>query len=146
MICTPRGEHFGHRTTMLILEQLKHYSWDAKVLIVQAAFSLEYGKFMYLPLTTQCQQQIENLFADLNGLLMVPQNTQHLPYFNSVVKKAMQMIECIIEWKRLISLGHDIKDVPTLAETFHQIPVVVYWAIFTFVSCTGQIDEFTDYK
>ena len=77
---------------------------------------------------------------------MVPQNTQHLPYFNSVVKKAMQMIECIIEWKRLISLGHDIKDVPTLAETFHQIPVVVYWAIFTFVSCTGQIDEFTDYK
>ncbi|KAG4394521.1 hypothetical protein AAZX31_20G046800 [Glycine max] len=146
MICTPRGEHFGHRTTMLILEQLKHYSWDAKVLIVQAAFSLEYGKIMYLPLTTQCQQQIENLFADLNGLLMVPQNTQHLPYFNSVVKKAMQMIECIIEWKRLISLGHDIKDVPTLAETFHQIPVVVYWAIFTFVSCTGQIDEFTDYK
>ncbi|XP_027342218.1 protein SIEVE ELEMENT OCCLUSION B-like [Abrus precatorius] len=146
MVCTARGDHYAHYTTMLILEQLKAYSWDAKALIVQAAFALEYGKFLYLPLTPQCRQ-LEKSLADLNGLLMIHQNTQHLIYFSSVVKKAMQVIECITEWKRLTSSGYDIKDVPTLAETLHEIPVVVYWAIFTFVSCTGQLDDFTsDHK
>ncbi|KAK7316623.1 hypothetical protein RJT34_00226 [Clitoria ternatea] len=142
MVCTGRGDHYAHHTTMLILEQLKAYSWDAKALIVQAAFALEYGKFMYLPLTPQCQG-VENSLADLNGLLLIQQNTQNLTYFSSVVKKVMQVIECITEWKRLTSAGYDIKDVPTLAETLHEIPVVVYWAIFTFVTCTGQLDDFT---
>ncbi|TKY50034.1 SIEVE ELEMENT OCCLUSION B protein [Spatholobus suberectus] len=142
MVCTARGDHYAHHTTMLILEQLKAYSWDAKALIVQAAFALEYGKFLFLPLTPQCQL-VEQSLADLNGLLGVQQNTQHLIYFSSVVKKVMQVIECITEWKRLTSAGYDIKDVPTLAETLHEIPVVVYWAIFTFVTCTGQIDDFT---
>ncbi|KAL2977342.1 hypothetical protein AAZX31_13G061200 [Glycine max] len=146
MVCTARGDHYAHHTTMLILEQLKAYSWDAKALIVQAAFALEYGKFLYLPLTTQYQMSEKSL-ADLNGLLMIQHNTQHLTFFNSVVKKVMQVIECITEWKRLTSAGYDIKDVPTLAETLHEIPVVVYWAIFTFVTCTGQIDDFTtDHK
>ncbi|KAL2322223.1 hypothetical protein Fmac_026602 [Flemingia macrophylla] len=149
MLCTPRGEHHAHRTTMLILEQLRHYSWDAKALIVQAAFALEYGKFVYLcPLVTgESLLQVERSLADLNGLVLVQHNTQqHLTYFSSVVKKVMQVIDCITEWKRLISARYDIKDVPALAETLHEIPVVVYWAIFTFVTCTGQIDEFTDYK
>ncbi|CAJ1965066.1 unnamed protein product [Sphenostylis stenocarpa] len=145
MVCTARGEHYAHHTTMLILEQLKAYSWDAKALIVQAAFALEYGKFLYLPLTTQYQQSEKSL-ADLNGLLMIQQNTQQLTFFNLVVKKVMQVIDCITEWKRLTSAGYDIKDVPTLAETLHEIPVVVYWAIFTFVTCTGQIDDFTDHR
>jgi len=131
---------------MLILEQLKAYSWDAKALIVEAAFALEYGKLLYHPLTKQYQHSEKSL-ADLNGLLVIQQNTQHLTFFNSVVKKVMQVIECITEWKRLTSAGYDIKDVPTLAETLHEIPVVVYWAIFTFVTCTGQIDDFTtDHK
>ncbi|KAK7401161.1 hypothetical protein VNO78_12480 [Psophocarpus tetragonolobus] len=142
MVCTARGDHYAHHTTMLILEQLKSYSWDAKALIVQAAFALEYGKFLYLPLTPQYQPSEKSL-ADLNGLLMIQHNTQHLTFFNSVVKKVMQVIECITEWKRLTSAGYDIKDVPTLAETLHEVPVVVYWAIFTFVTCTGQIDDFT---
>nr|KYP65124.1 hypothetical protein KK1_011353 [Cajanus cajan] len=149
MLCTPRGEQHARRTTMLILEQLRHYSWDAKALIVQAAFAVEYGKFVYLcPAVTATEWNVvERSLADLNGVVVVQQNTQqHLSYFSSVVKKVMQVIECITEWKRLISSRHDIKDVPALAETLHQIPVVVYWAIFTFVTCTGQIDEFTEYK
>ncbi|KAJ1394324.1 Sieve element occlusion, N-terminal [Sesbania bispinosa] len=145
MICTPRGDHYAHHTTMLILEQLKAYSWDAKALIVQAAFALEFGKFLYLPQIPQ--YPVENSLAELNGLLLIQQNTQHLIYFSSVVKKVMQVIECITEWKRLTSAGYDIKDVPALSDTLHEIPVVVYWAIFTFVTCTGQIDDFTtDYK
>ncbi|CAJ1965042.1 unnamed protein product [Sphenostylis stenocarpa] len=146
MICTPRGEHPVHCTTMLILEQLKHYSWDAKVLIVQAAFALEYGKFLYLlPLIAPCQQ-FESSFADLHGLLMVPQNKKNLTHFNGVVKKVMEVVECITVWKKLISAGHDIRDVPTLAESLQEIPIVVYWTIFTFITCTGEIDDFTRNK
>ncbi|XP_057429720.1 protein SIEVE ELEMENT OCCLUSION B-like isoform X3 [Lotus japonicus] len=141
MICTARGDHYAHHTTMLILEQLKSYSWDAKALIVQAAFALEYGKFLFLPQIPK--YPVERSLAELNGLLLIHQNTQHLIYFSSVVKKVMQVIECITEWKRLTSAGYDIKDVPALSDTLHEIPVVVYWAIFTFVTCTGQLDDFT---
>ncbi|KAK7306738.1 hypothetical protein VNO77_44694 [Canavalia gladiata] len=147
MVCTARGDNYAHHTTMLILEQLKGYSWDAKALIVQAAFALEYGKFLYLLPVASQNQQVEKSLADLNGLLMIHHNTQHLIYLSSVIKKVMQVIECITEWKGLTTAGYDIKDVPTLAETLHEIPVVVYWAIFTFVTCTGQIDDFTtDHK
>lgn len=141
MVCTQRGEHHAHHTTMLILDKLKAYSWDAKALIVQAAFALEYGKFLYLPQTTR--YPVEKSLAELNGLLTIHQNMQQLIHFSSVVKKVMQVTECITKWKRLISAGHDIKDVPALSDTLHEIPVVVYWAIFTFVTCTGQIEDFT---
>ncbi|KAK7333824.1 hypothetical protein VNO80_30603 [Phaseolus coccineus] len=146
MICTPGGEYPVHCTTMLILEQLKHYSWDAKVLIVQAAFALEYGKFLYLlPLIAPCQQ-FESSFADLHGLLMVPQNTKQLIHFNGVVKKVMKVVECITQWKKLNSEGHDLRDVPTLPETLQEIPVLVYWTIFTFVTSTAEINRFIDNK
>lgn len=141
MICTARGDHYAHHTTMLILEQLKAYSWDAKALIVLAAFALEFGKFSYIPQSPR--DQVEKSLAELNGLQNIHHNSQQLANFSNLVKKVMQMIDCITEWKKLASAGYEIKDVPVLSDTLHEIPVVVYWTIFTFVTCTGQIDEFT---
>lgn len=91
MICTPRGDHYAHHTTMLILEQLKAYSWDAKALIVEAAFALEYGKFLYLSQSPQQHQSLS--LAELNGLLIMRQNTEHLIHFSNVVKKVIKLYD-----------------------------------------------------
>ncbi|XP_015958468.1 protein SIEVE ELEMENT OCCLUSION B-like isoform X1 [Arachis duranensis] len=153
MLCTGRGDKYAHHTTMLILEQLKAYSWDAKALIVQAAFALEFGKLSHIPQSqSQSQSQgevvdqlleVEKSLAELNGLPSLRQKSEELVILNGLVKKVMQMIGCIREWKELISKEYEIKEVPILSQTLHQIPVIVYWTIFTFVTCTAQINYFT---
>ncbi|RDY07240.1 Protein SIEVE ELEMENT OCCLUSION B, partial [Mucuna pruriens] len=142
MICTARGEQYAHQTTMLILEQLRDYSWDAKVVITLAAFALEYGKFWQLaPIP---RDKLGKSLAELNGLQSIMENMQHLANFNSLVKKVMQMVQCITDWKKLITAEYNIKDVPSLTDTLHEIPVLAYWSISTLVTCTSHIDFLGD--
>ena len=142
MICTPRGEQYAHQISMLILEQLRAYSWDAKAVISLAAFALEFGKFWHLaPIP---RDKLGKSLAELNGLQNIMENTQHLADFNVLVKKALQVIQCITHWKKLTTEEYNIKDLPALADTLHEIPVLVYWAIITLVSCTSNIDSMGD--
>ncbi|TKY50031.1 SIEVE ELEMENT OCCLUSION B protein [Spatholobus suberectus] len=142
MICTGRGEQYAHQTTMLILEQLRDYSWDAKAVIALAAFALEYGKFWQLAPTPR--DKLGKSLAELNGLQSITENMQHLASFNSLVKKVMQVVQCITDWKKLISAEYNIKDVPSLTDTLHEIPVLAYWTISTLVTCTSHIDFLGD--
>lgn len=142
MIYTTRGEQYAHQTTMLILEQLRDYSWDAKVVIALAAFALEYGKFWQLaPIP---RDKLGKSLAELNGLQTIMENIQQLDNFNSLVKKVMQVVQCIIDWKKLITAEYSIKDVPSLTDTLHEIPVLAYWTICTLVTCTSHIDFLGD--
>ncbi|KAL2322224.1 hypothetical protein Fmac_026603 [Flemingia macrophylla] len=142
MIYTTRGEQYAHQTTMLILEQLRDYSWDAKAVIVLAAFAQEYGKFWQLaPIP---RDKLGKSLAELNGLHSIMENIHHLDNFNSLVKKVMQVVQCIIDWKKLITAEYNIKDVPSLTDTLHEIPVLAYWAITTLVTCTSHIEFLGD--
>nr|KYP67676.1 hypothetical protein KK1_024028 [Cajanus cajan] len=142
MIYTTRGEQYAHATTMLILEQLRDYSWDAKAVIVLAAFAHEYGKFWQLaPIP---RDKLGKSLAELNRLHSIMENIEQLDDFNSLVKKVMQVVQCIIDWKKLITAEYNIKDVPSLSDTLHEIPVLAYWAISTLVTCTSHIDFLGD--
>ncbi|KAK8468408.1 hypothetical protein PHAVU_006G021500 [Phaseolus vulgaris] len=142
MICTARGEQYAHQTTMLILEQLRDYSWDAKAVIALAAFSLEYGKFWQLaPIP---RDKLGKSLAELNGLHSLMENLQQLANFNNLVKKVMQVVKCITDWKKLITGEYNIKDVPSITDTLHEIPVLAYWTISTLVTCTSHIDFLGD--
>ncbi|XP_027933284.1 protein SIEVE ELEMENT OCCLUSION B-like isoform X2 [Vigna unguiculata] len=142
MICTGRGEQYAHQTTMLILEQLREYSWDAKAVIALAAFALEYGKFWQLaPIP---RDKLGKSLAELNGLHSIVENMQQLDNFNTLVKKVMQVVKCITDWKKLITAQYNINDVPSLTDTLHEIPILAYWTIITLVTCTSHIDFLCD--
>ncbi|XP_014522141.1 protein SIEVE ELEMENT OCCLUSION B isoform X2 [Vigna radiata var. radiata] len=142
MICTGRGEQYAHQTTMLILEQLREYSWDAKAVIALAAFALEYGKFWQLvPIP---RDKLGKSLAELNGLHSIMENMQQLDHFNNLVKKVMEVVKCITHWKKLITGDYNVKDVPALTDTLHEIPVLAYWTIITLVTCTSHIDFLGD--
>jgi len=142
MICTGRGEQYAHQTTMLILEQLREYSWDAKAVIALAAFGLEYGKFWHLaPIP---RDKLGKSLAELNGLHSIMENLQQLANFNNLVKKVMEVVKCITDWKKLVTAEYNIKDVPALIDTLHEIPVLAYWTISTLVTCTSHIDFLGD--
>ncbi|XP_047160737.1 protein SIEVE ELEMENT OCCLUSION B-like [Vigna umbellata] len=142
MICTGRGEQYAHQTTMLILEQLREYSWDAKAVIALAAFALEYGKFWQLvPIP---RDKLGKSLAELNGLHSIMENMQQLDHFNNLVKKVMEVVKCITHWKKLITEDYNVKDVPGLTDTLHEIPVLAYWTIITLVTCTSHVDFLGD--
>ncbi|KAK7401156.1 hypothetical protein VNO78_12475 [Psophocarpus tetragonolobus] len=142
MICTGRGEQYAHQTTMLILEQLRDYSWDAKAVITLAAFALEFGKFWQLaPIQ---RDKLGKALAELNSLHCVEENIEHLTNFNRLVEKVMQVVKCITHWKQMITAEYNVKDVPSLTDTLHEIPVLAYWTISTLVTCTSYIDFLGD--
>jgi len=60
------------------------------------------------------------------------------------VKKVMQVVKCITDWKKLITGEYNIKDVPSITDTLHEIPVLAYWTISTLVTCTSHIDFLGD--
>ncbi|KAJ1394325.1 Sieve element occlusion, N-terminal [Sesbania bispinosa] len=106
------------------------------------AFALEYGKFWHLaPIP---RDKLGKSLAELNGLQSTMENTQHLANFRSLVKKVMQVIQCITDWKKLTTAEYNIKDVPALSDTLHEIPVLAYWTIITLVTCTSHIDFMGD--
>ncbi|KHN37707.1 protein SIEVE ELEMENT OCCLUSION B-like [Glycine soja] len=142
MMCTARGEQYAHQTTMLILEQLRDYSWDAKAVIVLAAFALEFGKFWQLAHIPR--DKLGQSLAELNGLQSIMENIQHLANFNNLVKKIVQVVKCITDWKKMITAEYNVKDVPSLTDTLHEIPVLAYWTISTLVTCTSHIDFLGD--
>ncbi|KAG4401491.1 hypothetical protein AAZX31_02G000800 [Glycine max] len=55
MMTLPWGPENAHQTTLGILQQLRDYSWDAKVLIAIAALALEYGNFWNLQQVSEPQ-------------------------------------------------------------------------------------------
>ncbi|XP_015958470.1 protein SIEVE ELEMENT OCCLUSION B-like isoform X2 [Arachis duranensis] len=141
MICVGSGEkdEFADEITILILKQLRSYSWEAKAAISLAAFALEFGKFWHLALPPR-GDELGKWLAELNGIENLSENKEQLSRFNGLMKKVMEVIgECMTNNNE----EYNIEDVPALAETLHHIPVLVYWAIITLVTSATHIHSFT---
>lgn len=139
MMSTPHGEHNAHQTTIWILEQLKTHTWDAKAVIVLAAFSLEYGNFWHL-VQVPSGDQLGRSLAMMNKVQSIEKNRQAIADYNILVKNVLIAVEIITELERLSTKGYDPKDVPALSEALLEIPVVVYWTIITIVACANHVD------
>ncbi|CAL0299873.1 unnamed protein product [Lupinus luteus] len=143
LCCKPPGEENAHKTTLIILNKLSTYSWDAKAVLTLAAFALEYGEFWLLS-----QHQPTDLLAKSLAIIKrVPSLTKDLGKhriaileFNTLIKATLKVIELIFELEKLASI-HDTKDVPALIPALEQIPVDVYWAIITVAAIVTQIDS-----
>ncbi|CAN6677293.1 unnamed protein product [Malus baccata var. baccata] len=142
MSCKPPGEEIAHKSTLAILNKLSTYSWEAKAVLVFAAFALEYGEFWLLAQT----QQSDLLAKSVAILKRVPvllkptelqKRRQAVVELNVLIKTTLQVIECIFELEKLSA--YDPKDVPALAIAMDHIPVDVYWSIITIFSCATKI-------
>ena len=133
MITTPRGEHYVHQTTMWILQHLRTYSWDAKILVTMAAFALEYGNLVYLT-EIQTSDQLANSLKQLNQV-----QTRKVPPAAELVGLVMEVLQHIQEWATWAAVGYDTEQVPSLSDALQEIPVVVYWTLASIVACTGNI-------
>ncbi|KAB1221409.1 hypothetical protein CJ030_MR2G013133 [Morella rubra] len=130
---------------------LSSYSWDVKLLLTLAAFALDYGDFWLLaqlqsshppPLQSSLQ------FAKAVGIMkQVPAISKHpelqkhgkdIVDINNIVKATLGVANCVLESENLYSryMTYDIQELST---AMNRIPVHVYWAIATVVTCSTHV-------
>ncbi|XP_057948275.1 protein SIEVE ELEMENT OCCLUSION B-like [Malania oleifera] len=140
--CKPPGEDIAHKTTLAILNKLSNYSWEAKAVLTLAAFALDYGEFWFLA-QSQSSDQLAKSLAVLRRVPVITKpaalqkHKKALIELNSLIRDTLEVIESIFELEKLTS--YDPKDIPALAGIMDHVPVHVYRAIITVVSCATQV-------
>ncbi|XP_042479675.1 protein SIEVE ELEMENT OCCLUSION B-like [Macadamia integrifolia] len=98
-----------------LIKTLSSYSWDAKVVLVMAAFAVTYGEFFLL---------LEGVGAN---------KSKPLETLRSVIKAMVNLIDCIVNFSKLPN-----------QESLDQsvVETTVYWIIRSAVACVPQFFGF----
>ncbi|CAL1391622.1 unnamed protein product [Linum trigynum] len=139
--CKCSGSEDAHGSAMTILNMLAHFSWDAKLVIVLAAFGMNYGEF-WLIAQNYSSNQLAKAVAILKQLpeILELSNAQK-PRFDavrSVIKTMLDVGKCVIKFKELPS-QYITSDVEALSTALSHIPIAVYWTARSVVACASQI-------
>ncbi|CAN1774392.1 Protein SIEVE ELEMENT OCCLUSION B [Linum perenne] len=135
MSCKCSGGGDAHSTTMAVLDPLKSYAWDAKVVISLAAFAVNYGEF-HLVMQLLSVNPLAKSVAVLKQLPDIIEQANSLkPQFdalNKLITAVVDVTKCMVELKELPS--HYIgADTPAMSLALAHIPMAVYWAIRSIV-------------
>lgn len=131
----------AHTTTLSLFNMLNSYSWDAKVVLVLAAFAVSYGEFWLL-----AQLYPTNHLAKSIALLkQLPDILEHneslrtrFDALNHLVKEMMEVTKCIVELSQLPS-RYVTPDASAMSTAAAHVPTAAYWTIRSVVACMSQI-------
>ncbi|KAK7278465.1 hypothetical protein RJT34_23494 [Clitoria ternatea] len=141
MISTRGSPECAHQTTILILQQLRSFSWDAKALVTLAAFSLEYGEFWRLHRIPTSDQ----FGTSLKVLNQVP--SRKVPNdITDLVEFLVQVFRDIMEWGTWAAIGYETEEVHSLSDAMQEIPLVVYWTVASIVASIGNLVGTSEHK
>ncbi|TYJ07970.1 hypothetical protein E1A91_A11G042100v1 [Gossypium mustelinum] len=139
--CKCSGGGDAHATTMVLLNTLSSYSWDAKVVLTLAAFAVNFGEcWLVLQLcTTNSLAKSVALLKQLPDILEYSHTLK--PQFDALhklIKAMMEVTKCIVEFTELPS-QYISSDVPPMSIAVAHIPTAAYWTIRSVVACAAQI-------
>ncbi|MED6109770.1 hypothetical protein PIB30_036713 [Stylosanthes scabra] len=140
MIGTRSSKRCAHQATMSILQQLRHYSWDAKVMISVAAFCLEYGNFVYLDRAASSPDVVGNSLRQLNQIQTRKDSVNHQVMTELVKYIGQQVLLHVNHWAYYSTQDYyEEDDVPALTDALKSIPLLVYWTISSIVASTANL-------
>lgn len=133
---------------MALLNMLSSYSWDAKVVLTLAAFSVNIGEFWLIVqlCTTNSLAKSVALLKQLPDILEHSHNLK--PQFdalNNLIKAMMDVTKCIVEFTELPS-QYILSDVPPMSIAMAHIPTAAYWTMRSVVACASQIASLVGLK
>ncbi|XP_059657804.1 protein SIEVE ELEMENT OCCLUSION C [Cornus florida] len=134
-----------HAKTMILFGMLEHYRWDAKVVLILAAFVTIYSEFWLI-----MQVHPHNpLAASLAMLKQLPGDLTTLkPRFKALtilVKIMVDVTKCIIKFEGL-PLQHVALDNEALCVTKSRIYTAAYWIIRSALTCASEITNLIAFK
>ncbi|XP_057984782.1 protein SIEVE ELEMENT OCCLUSION B-like [Hevea brasiliensis] len=135
--CTDRD---AEETTMTILEkELQNYLWDEKLVIVAAAFAVNYGEF-YLLTQLDTPDPVAKNMAFLKQLQFIKEigsASQNLSgAINELIHAIMTVIKCVLQFSVLDPKYFEAEEQPS-APT--EIARATYWTIYSVVTCGSYI-------
>ncbi|CAN1153692.1 Protein SIEVE ELEMENT OCCLUSION B [Linum perenne] len=135
----------GHSTTVMILESLASFPWDAKLVLTLASFALHYGEFWLLA-QIYPSNQLAKAMATLRQLPLIMEHSGPLkPRFdalNKLIKAMLEVTRCLVQFKELPPT-YISADVPALSTALTHVPTAVYWTIRSIVASANQITLIT---
>lgn len=135
----------AYAATLEVFKTLSSFTWETKVVLALAAFSVTYGKFWLV-----AQPSPTNLLAKSIAILeqlpdMLADKEPWKPKFeapSNLIKTILKVTKCVVEfWELLSEYMTDGRGMPTAAA---HIPTAVYWTIHGMVVCTKRTMCLTD--
>ncbi|KAG6716115.1 hypothetical protein I3842_04G031000 [Carya illinoinensis] len=121
----------AHQTTLSIFHLVSSFTWDAKLVLALAAFTLTYGEFWLLAQIYSTNQ----LAKAMTFLKQVPSIIEHAGLLKPRFDALNDLIRAVLEVTRTV--------VPALSSALAQVPTAIYWTIRSIVACATQISSFT---
>ncbi|KAF1870230.1 hypothetical protein Lal_00003436 [Lupinus albus] len=145
ILCKCCGEGDVKSRIMSLFDLIGNYRWDAKVVLVLAAFATSYGEFWNLTQLYPC----DTLAASIMRLKQLPYKLRvlkpQIKALSLLVKTMMDVAMCIIKFESMplqhVELGNDV-----LIVTKSLIYLSVYWIIRSTLACFSQVAEFSTKK
>ncbi|XP_059445369.1 protein SIEVE ELEMENT OCCLUSION B-like [Corylus avellana] len=138
MACKALCAETAHKRTILILNKLSSYSWEAKAVLALAAFALNY-KYFSVPAQLHSSRQVEipkHVPATLKHLDL-PKCKETISELNTMINDVLDFSESVFELKKL-STNNYIEDKPC-SYILGRISFCVYGIIISVVACTTQM-------
>ncbi|XP_065873828.1 protein SIEVE ELEMENT OCCLUSION C [Euphorbia lathyris] len=129
-----------HERTMVLLDLLGNYRWDAKMVLVLAAFATNYGEFWLLMQLCPCNPLAESvalLRQFPNDLTMLKPRIKAL---SLLVKTLMDVTKCIIKFESL-PFRHVKIYGQAMAAAKSAICLASYWVTRNTLACSSQITD-----
>ncbi|CAL5418834.1 unnamed protein product [Camellia sinensis] len=134
----------SHTITLALFNILSSFSWDAKVVIALAAFSIYYGRF-WLVLGSNALASSMVLLTQLTQLPDMIKRTDSLkPKFEAItnlIKVMLDVTKCIVDFKELPS-QYVVLNPPEMVAATASISITVYWTLRSIVACALQLKYF----
>ncbi|XP_038707312.1 protein SIEVE ELEMENT OCCLUSION B-like, partial [Tripterygium wilfordii] len=140
--CKVRGGSDEHSTSLSIFNSLSSYSWDAKLVLILAAFALNYGEYRLLSLI-YASNRLAKSMAILKQLPVSGLLKPGFEELKNLVSIMLDIARCIVEFNELPP-KHFWPDVPAFSAVMAQIPTAVYWTIRSVVAYVTQITATTN--
>ncbi|KAM7464691.1 hypothetical protein LguiA_032812 [Lonicera macranthoides] len=129
-----------HARTMVLIDMLDHYTWDAKVVLILAAFATNYGEFLLI--MELCPEN--PMAASLAVLKQLPSDLSKLgPLFKALrllINAMVEMTNCIIKFEGL-PLQQMLLDYKEMSSTKSQICIATYWIFRSTLACCSLITD-----
>ncbi|KAL0438026.1 UNVERIFIED_CONTAM: protein SIEVE ELEMENT OCCLUSION B [Sesamum latifolium] len=119
--CLTSGD--AHQTVISLLQLLSGYHWDAKLVLLLAAFVLMYSEFWIL-IKFHESSKLASKIAILKQVPEVEKLKKQLDGLNNLIMLMLDLAKYIVEFKKLPA---PIVDLPELSRAVDTIPTAIYW-------------------
>ncbi|KAM0059433.1 putative sieve element occlusion [Helianthus debilis subsp. tardiflorus] len=144
ILCECHNTTDMHARTIVLLEMLGNYRWDAKVVLILTAFAISYGEFRLI-LEVYSHNALAASLAVLKNLCW--RNSEALrPQFKAMemlIKEMVELAKCVVRFEGLpLQLVlHDDHACTLMADAKSKIYLATYWIFRSTLTSASQITD-----